>query len=422
MQPPIPEAGELPPARSHVLGQSLRVRAFRNLFGSSTTSTLGAAISIVSVNWIVFHYTQSALDIAYVGLTGIVPGLILGLFAGVLADRYNRRSLMVTSDLTRMAGMGVLSAALYLTGFSLPLILAVMVLVNCFSAVFTPASQAILPRLVPKESLEDANGLLYSTSGAGWSIGSATGGVVVVLLGADWGLGINALTYALSAIFLLQIGSELGRSAYDSVAARKSFRQDLSEGMGFVLPNRTLVEVMFGYLPSNFLSAFVSPFFVVYAATRFGGSAIAYGAFAAAFAAGTAAGGLIVGRFATRRIAGLVMGACLLSEALAYGLLAFSMNLELSVAAALGAGLAIGFANTVYYSTIQAIVPSNILARVLSIGDFGSFAAIPAGLAVGGIVIAFYGIGVAVTVAAVGIFITGVVLLSLRDFRSFGER
>ena len=112
------------------------------------------------MNWIVYHYTQCALDIAYVGLTGTVPGIALGLFAGVLADGYNRRSLMITSDLTRMAGMGVLTAALYLQGFSLPLILAVMILANGFSAIFTPASQAIFPRLVPKDSLEDANGLL----------------------------------------------------------------------------------------------------------------------------------------------------------------------------------------------------------------------------------------------------------------------
>ena len=404
------------------LGRSLRYPAFRNLFGSSVTSTLGAAVSIVAVNWIVYQYTHSAIDITYVGLAGVVPGIVLGLLAGVLADRYNRRSLMVTADLTRMVGMGVLTVALYLEGFSLPLILGVMVLVNCFSAIFTPASQAILPRLVPKYSLEDANGLLYATSGAGWSIGSALGGVVVGLLGSEWGLGINALTYALSAMFLVQIGSELGRSVHDPAAVRRSFRRDFSEGTGFVFQSRTLVEVMFGYLPSNFLSSFVSPFLVVYAATRFGGSAIAYGALAAAMAAGIAVGGLIVGRLATRHIAGLLMGACLLSEGLAYGLLALSMNLELSVAALVGAGLAIGFANTVYYSTIQAVVPSNILARVLSIGDFGSFAAIPAGVAVGGIVIAIYGIGFAVTVAAIGIAATSIVLLSLPDFRSFGEK
>lgn len=410
-----PEA-PLSPARSLWAGP------FRNLFGSAVTSTLGQAISIVSVNWIVFHYTQNAIDVAYVGLAEVCPGIVLGLLAGVLADRYNRRSLMITSDLARMAGMGMLTVILHLLGFSLVVILAVMIAVTSFSAIFTPAGQAILPRLVSKESLEDANGLLFSTSGLGWSVGSAAGGVVVVLFGAVWGLEINSLTYALSAIFLLQILPELGRSVRGATTPRRSLGREFSEGWGYVRTRRSLVEVMFGYLPSNFLSSFVPPFFVVYAAVRFGGSPLAYAALAAALAAGIAGGGLLVGRFETRRVAGLVMGVCLIIEGIAYAGLAVSENLDLSVAATIAAGLTIGFSNTVYYSTIQAVVPSELLARVLSIGDFGSFAAIPAGLVVGGLVVSTYGIGFAVSVAAIGILASGVVLLALPDFRSFGER
>ena len=421
MQSPTMPPGESVMPRPRGFGHSLRVSGFRNLFASSATSTLGAAISLVSVNWIVYHYTHSAIDITYVGLTGIVPGIVLGLFAGVIADRYNRRSLMVTADLTRFAGMGLLTAALYLTGFSLPLILATMILVNCFSAIFTPASQAILPRLVAKESLEDANGLLYSTSGAAYSAGSAAGGIVVVLLGAVWGLGINALTYALSATFLIQIAGQLGRPSQQGAETRKSFRSDLSEGLTYVLRNRTLTEVMFGYLPSNFLTSFVSPYFVVYASVRFGGSALAYAVLVAAMAAGSAVGGLLVGRFRTRSIAGWVMGLGLLIEGALIGVLAISGNLGVSALAALGDGLTIGFSNTVYYSTIQATVPGNILARVLAIGDFGSFAAIPAGLVVGGLVILSFGIGFAVAAASVGVLVTAAVLLSLPDFRAFGE-
>lgn len=404
------------------LGHSLRNPAFRSLFGSTTISTLGAAISLVSVSWIVYHYTGSALDIAYVGLTGIVPGIVLGLFAGVVADRYNRRSLMVTADLTRMAGMGLLTAALYFGGFSLPLILATMVLVNCFSTLFTPASQAILPNLLTKGSLEDANGLLQSASGVAYSAGSAAGGILIVLVGSVWGLGINALTYALSAIFLLQIAGELGRSELSASRARTSFRKDFSEGMGYVLHDRTLVEVSFGYLPSNFLSSFVSPFFVVYAGTRFGGNAAVYGYLAAALAAGVAIGSLIVGRVRARPHAGLLMGVCMLVEGGSWTILALSTNIGFSVLAATAAGLAIGFANTVYYSTIQAVVPSHVLGRVMSIGDFGSFASIPTGLVVGGLLISSYGVGVAFMVAGIGVLVNGTILLSLPDFRSFGQR
>ena len=403
------------------LGHSLKFPGFRNLFSSSAASTFGYAVSIVAVSWIVYHYTGSALDVAYLGLVEIGPGIVLGLVAGVVADRYNRRSLMITADLTRMVGMAVLATGLYFLGFSLLLVFAVMIVVESFSAVFTPASQAILPRLVERGSLEDANGLLYSGSGIARSVGSATGGVVVAVVGAVWGLGINAVTYALSAIFILQIASELGRIRAQPSGERSSFGADFTEGMRYVLGNRTLTEVSFGYLPSNFLSSFVAPFFVVYASVRFGGSAVAFGYLAAALAIGTAAGGLAVGRLSTRRHAGWWMGFTVLAEAMTYGVLAVSFDLGISVAAAFGTGICIGLGNTIYYSVMQAAVPSHVLGRVLSIVDFGSYVAIPAGLVVGGLLISRYGIGNAIAIAAIGIFVTGGVLLSLRDFRVFGE-
>lgn len=409
------------PAQPGRLGQSLRFPGFRYLFSSSAASTFGAAVSIVAVSWIVFHFTHSALDVAYLGLVEIGPGIVLGLVAGVVADRYNRRSLMVTADLTRMVGMAILATALYFLGFSLLLIFAIMIVVESFSALFTPASQAILPRLVEKGSLEDANGLLFSSSGVARSAGSAIGGVVVAILGAVWGLGINAATYALSAVFIFQIAGELGRTSGQPTSERGSFSADFSEGMRYVLGSRTLSEVSFGYLPSNFLSSFVSPFFVVYASVRFGGSALAFGYLAAALAIGTAAGGLIVGRLPTRRRAGWWMGATVLLEAAMYGLLAVSFNLGISGLAAFGAGICIGFGNTVYYSVLQATVPSHVLGRVLSIGDFGSFVAIPVGLVAGGLLIVRYGVGTTIATAAIGIFATGAILLSLRDFREFGE-
>ncbi len=169
-----------PPAPTHVLRSS----NFRFLLGSSLASALGGSISGVSVNWLVYHYTGSTLDVAYVGLTGIIPGLALGLFAGVLADRYDRRQLMITADLVRMVVMAILATSLYLTGFSLFLILAVMAVVYSFTAVFNPASQAILPRLVTTGQLEDANGILSALTSTGSSVGAAVGGLAIAFFGA----------------------------------------------------------------------------------------------------------------------------------------------------------------------------------------------------------------------------------------------
>jgi MFS family permease len=102
-------------------------------------------MSTISVSWLVYHFTGSGIDVAYVGLTGVKPGIALGLIAGVVADRYDRRRLMVTADLARMGAMSVLVRALRLTGFDLLLILTVVFLFSSFSTLFSPSSNAIYP-------------------------------------------------------------------------------------------------------------------------------------------------------------------------------------------------------------------------------------------------------------------------------------
>ena len=90
------EGGE-PPG----VARSLRVPAFRSLFSASTTSTFGAAVSLVSVSWIVYHYTGDPLDISLLGLAGIVPGIVNNLrhrsdVAGVqLIQRFDMREYVI---------------------------------------------------------------------------------------------------------------------------------------------------------------------------------------------------------------------------------------------------------------------------------------------------------------------------------------
>ncbi|MCI4337203.1 MAG: MFS transporter [Thermoplasmata archaeon] len=397
------------------------VPAFRAVFGSQVTSALGGAISSVSVSWLVYHVTGSSLDIAYVGLAGVIPGIVLGLLAGVLADRYNRRRLMVACDLSRMAAMAGLAVFLAVVGFSLFLILAVMVVVFSFTAVFTPASQAILPRLVPTAALEGANGLLNASTQLAYLVGSAGGGLLVAFAGAVLGLGANAITFGLSAVLILQIGAQFGQPIAASTGTRPSFASQLSEGLRYMRDHRPILEVTVGFMPANFLFMMVAGFLVVYATSRFGADPAAYGYLLAALSAGGVVGALAVGRLHPRRVAGSLMGASVLLQGGVVGVLAFATKLPVSLVAATVGGLCLGLINTVYFATMQAIVPNEILARVLSIDSVGSFAAIPGGLLTGGLLAARYGITDVYWIAAVGLALNGLVMLSLPDVRRLGQ-
>jgi MFS family permease len=392
---------------------------FRALFGSSLTSSIGATTSAIAVNWLVFHETHSTLDIAYLGLVGILPGIVLGLLAGVLADRYNRRHLMVACDLVRMSTIAILAAALLLTGFSLLLVLAAMALVYSFSALFTPASQAILPRLVAGRTLEEANGALAAFQQVGGSAGAALGGVIVSTVGAVAGLGVNAATYAVSAVFLLHVASSFG-VAPARAGGRRSMGNDLREGLRYMRTHRPILEVTLGFLPVNFLLIIVTGFLVVYASDRFGSDPLVYGYLAASLAAGAAVGALGIARWKVRGRVGWLYGLSVVIDGGAVALLALSTNVGLSIVAAVVSGVLLGMVNTAFFSTMQSIVPNEVLARVLSIDSVGSFVGIPAGYLVGGVLANDYGIGETYWIVAGALLANGAAMLLLPDIRHMG--
>lgn len=394
---------------------------FLRFLGSDTAAAFGGSVSIVAVSWLVWQDTHSPIDISFVGLAGFVPGIVLGFIAGVVADRYNRLRLMVLCDLVRAGSIGLLVLALAIAGFSFALVLGVFLVVNSFTALFTPAARALMPRLVGGAALEPANALLNTVNGLGFTIGGAVGGLTVAYAGALLGLGVNAATYGLSAILLVQIAADLGRPATGGATGggRRSLRDELAEGFRYMRSNRPVLAVTIISLPANFLASLAFAFEVVYAGTYFPGQAAVYGYLVAAFAAGGAVGAFSVARLRPGPYAGTFIAVLgLVAGALTLGLVVLPLEAPV-IALFFGLGISVGLINTVYYATVPTIVPNELLARVLSIDQVGSFASIPAALLLGGVVTAAYGVAVTYDVSGVGLLVIGVVALLWPPFRAF---
>lgn len=423
--PPLPSPPEGAGTDTATVGTGtnvLRNGNFRRLYAASVASAGGAAVAVVSVSWLVYTETGSAIAITYVGLASIVPGLILGLLAGALADRYNRRRVMVVSDLTRAVLMGGLAVSLYVAGFQLLTVLGVLVVVNAFSALFLPASSAFLPRLIDREGLEAANGLLQGSTQGAQMIGSAAGGAVIAAAGVVPGLAINALTYVVSAACVLSIAVSFGQTpaSFGQSGHRPSVLQEIREGLAYMRSHLAVLEVTLGFLPGNLFWSMVTSFTVVYSAAFFAGSAGAYGYLVAALGGGFALGAFLAIRLRPRSHAGLVMCLCVVIQGAAALALAFSHVYVLSIALVLVLGGGAGLINATYASTMQAIVPNRILGRVLSVDLVGSFAGIPAGLILGGFLATDYGIGFSYSIAGLGLLANGAAMLALRDLRQLG--
>lgn len=364
----------------------------------------------------VYHRTGSALDVTYVGVASVVPGVAIGLISGVLADRYNRRTLMIVSDSVRGVTLALLAFYLATVGFNLTVILAVVVVVYGFTATFGPASSAILPRMMPPEDLEDANGLLTATGQGTQVVGSAAAGLILAFAGTVPGFAVNAATYVLSAIFLAQIASSVGATARSVASPNEahSFTAELREGLGYIRDHIPLLEVVLGAIPVNFLASMTFSFLVIYNAELLANSTSEFAFLVAGIAGGVAVGAVAVGRLRARRFAGPALAIGIALAGLGVVGLALSHSFPLSLALVVVIGVITGFINTVYVATLQVIVPNKVLGRVLSVQQVGGSVATPVGIILGGLVITLRGVQFDYLVAGVAMLVNGLALCGFK--------
>ncbi len=419
----VAESSALPvapsPSRSPL--RVLRNGAFARLFFAGATSIGGFSIGQVALSWLVFQETGSSVAIAFLGVAFLLASVLLSLVGGTLVDRQDRRSLMVISDLVRMASLAVLVLVLIAAGFRYELVLAVSFLLGGFTTIFQPAERALTPELVAADELPDANGLVGTSNSLLAFAGNAAGGLLVGVLGIAAALGVNALTFAVSAILLLSI-RVAGTAVATSAAARRkrttSFLADTLDGFRYIGSQRGLLALTLSAGLENLFFAMIGPFLVVYTTVELGGGAVLFGVLGALMSLGWAPGAFLVGRLGAVRHAGMVWAVSGIPIGALILVFVFVPVVPVIAVAIFLQGLLLGFANTTWLTAVQLIVPSEMQGRYFGVDQLGSFATIPAGMILGGIMIQSYGIPLTYAVAGVGFALTSALFLSSRELRN----
>ncbi|MFT5679586.1 MAG: MFS family permease [Myxococcota bacterium] len=187
--------------------QLLRQNAsFRRVWMGQVVSFFGDWFKTIALYTAVQELTDSAQALAAVLVFNLLPIFLMTPIAGPLADRVDRRKLMIGTDIARAIGALLLIGAHQLG--SLALIFAVQFVMVSFSGIFIPARSAVIPQITNAEELPVAMAL----SGGTWSVmlalGAAAGGVVTALVGVDWALLLDGFTYLLSGIILFGLSPQ----------------------------------------------------------------------------------------------------------------------------------------------------------------------------------------------------------------------
>lgn len=401
-----------PPGSYHRL---LREVGYLRVFVAGLGSVAGSAVAWVCSVWIVAETTGSTLDVALLATASLVAGIVFSLVGGTLVDRYDRRGLMVLSDVVRALTIALLVVDLEVWGFNLLGFLAAMFVVAALGTVFNPAEQSVVPTLVGSELVADANGLIRSTRSAVTFVGASVAGALIVTVGPVVGLATNVATFLFSAALLIGLSVTSPRRASVAAGARSSYFGDLVGGFRWLRRARGLLELTLSAGVFNFFSTIVGTFIVFFATDVLHGSALLFAVLLAAEVAGAALGSLLVGRLHAVRWAGR---AWLVPYGIASGgvtvVLALFPVPAVSVAALFSLGLLGGFAGTAWLTAAQLLVPTEMQGRYFGIDSLGSWAIIPAGQIGGALLIASLGVAPTYLLAGIIWLIAGVGFLGAR--------
>ena len=392
----------------------LAIRDFRLLLADRLLAPFSVGFSMVGVSFAVLKVTGSTADLSYVLAAQAAPMLVFSLLSGVFADRFRPQLVIIAGNLAVVAGEGIFGVLMLTMGHPPVWAMISLEAVNGVGgAMFYPASQALLPRLVPEALLQEGSSISRLVMNIGQMTGAAAAGVAVAVAGP--GLALTLCAIGMSGTVPLMLAVKGGRSAAGRPAdGGPGMLTELREGWTEFRQHTWLWATVIQFC--LVMMAFNGGFLVlgpVVARAHLGGAA-AWGAISASDACGLIAGGLVSLRYTPRRPMLFVV---LTGGSIAVTPLALALVLPLPVIClcAFSVGLLVEMMMVQWTVAMATRIPSDKLARVSSYDAFGSLAAMPAGALAAGPLAASIGVRATQFAAAAVIVVSSALTLIPRD-------
>ena len=362
---------------------------FRWLLSSSWLSNTGDGIAIAAGPLLVASQTQDPFLVSLAALLQWLPPLLFGLHAGAIADRLDRRLIVVTVDLLRACVLVLVAGSIVTGTVSVAVVLVALFLVGTAEVFADNTSSTLLPMLVPRADLALANsrlqlGFITVNQLAGPPIGAA-----LFAAGMAWPFVTQAVLVALGAVLV----SRVVLPAHRRDPGRGSrMRHDIAEGFRWVRHHaavRTLVLTIFTF---NITYGAAWSVLVLYATQRLGMGAVGFGLLTTVSAVGGLAGTAAYG-WITRRVSlGDIMRVGLVIETLTHLALALTTRPAVALAIFFVFGAHAFVWHTTSITVRQRAVPTELQGRVGSVNLVGVYGGLVVGSAVGGLIARQWGV------------------------------
>jgi MFS family permease len=191
-------------------------------------STMGGALSSLAASIYVFRVTDSALSVGLMLMATAAPSLLVGLFAGVFVDRYDRKKIMIIADVLRAVLVVLIP---FLVPLSIVWLYVIVMLTSAIGQFFDPAHESVLPEVASEKELAAANSLIAISSFGSTAIGFAAAGLIASAANINWAFYLDGASFVVSAvcIYMIHIKTIQPEDETSAVIVLKNLRAGLRQ-------------------------------------------------------------------------------------------------------------------------------------------------------------------------------------------------
>jgi len=388
---------------------------------SQTVSLLGSMVVMYAIMWYVTLSTQSGIMMTIFVLTSFVPSILISPFAGVWADRLNRKKLMIIADLS-IAAVTLLISVLFFMGIRDIWIIFVVSIIRSFGqAVHQPAVSAVYPQIVPPEYLVKVQGIAQGIQSSSMIIMPLLAGLLLATIPLEYILLIDVVT-AIIAVVLLIWFVRIPQHAAETSKQEINYFKDIKDGLSYTFNHKFVFSIMiFGFL---FMLLVAAPMFLTYlqVARVFGPEAWRLATLEAVFGIGMLSGSLLIsvwGGFKNRLITYFISYIALGLGTIVIGI-PFNFFFYVSMWAVVGFFVAIS--SPLLVGLIQEKVNPEYIGRVFSVYGLINSISMPLGMLVFGPISDFYDISMIILLSGLGMVIIAIVPFFMKNLIKEGVR
>jgi len=416
----VDTAGEHDKSRRGSYRNALRARDLRLLFSALSISAIGGWAYNVALYVYVFNETHSSSWLAGASLGRFVPALLFSTYAGVIAERFERRRVLFVVDALSAAYMGAMAAVAAAHGPPL-LVIVIASFASVTGSPYLPATTALIPQIVEEDDLAAANGINGAIDNLSILIGPAIGGALLVWFSPSGVMAVNGATFVVSAVM---VASLRVRSHPTDVTREGGVLKQMLVGVKAIGTSSTAAILVGFSVLASFVYGTDTVLFTVISDEKLGTGANGFGYLLAAMGAGGIIGATLINRLASSTHLGFIIsvGMIVYTAPTATLTVVHSPTLAFIIEVARGAGTIV--VDALAITALQRALPQELIARV-----FGVFFALVLGaISLGALVMPFilHAAGLDATLLLAGFVIPGFVLLGYPKLhvldRAAGER